>query len=231
MTDPVRLNKHLAHTLGISRREADIAISQGRVVVNGKRVELGLVIQPSRDTITLDDNKVSATKKRYTYLLMNKPVGYVCSRKQQDASPTIYALLPRQYHALKVAGRLDKDSCGLILLTDNGDAIFQLTHPKFVKDKIYHVALNKPLSSEDKKRIESGLELEDGISKLRISHLEKGSGIKRNSYQVTMHEGRNRQIRRTFKRLGYTVTFLERQSFGKYTLQQLDDKDYILTTV
>ena len=92
MSDLVRLNKHLAHTLGISRREADIAISQGRVVVNGKRVELGLVEQPDRDTITLDDRNVSTEKKRYTYWLMNKPIGYVGSRKQQDESPTIYAI-------------------------------------------------------------------------------------------------------------------------------------------
>lgn len=229
MSDPVRLNKHLAHTLGISRREADIAISQGRVIVNGKRVELGLVVQPDRDSISLDDNSVSTAKKRYTYLLMNKPVGYVCSRKQQDASPTIYALLPRQYHALKVAGRLDKDSCGLILLTDDGDTIFKLTHPKFEKEKVYHIALNKPLTPTDKKRIESGLELDDGISKFAVQTLQKGSGIKRNSYQVTMHEGRNRQIRRTFKRLGYTVTFLERQSFGKYTLAKIESGSF--TTV
>jgi 23S rRNA pseudouridine2605 synthase len=93
------------------------------------------------------------------------------------------------------------------------------------------VALNKPLTPEDKKRIESGLELDDGISKLKIDSLEKGSGIKRNSYQVTMHEGRNRQIRRTFKRLGYTVTFLERQSFGKYTINQLGEKNYILSKI
>ena len=235
MSDPVRLNKHLAHTLGISRREADIAISQGRVVVNGKRVELGIVVQPDRDKITLDENSVSTAKKKYTYLLMNKPVSYVCSRKQQDASPTIYALLPRQYHALKVAGRLDKDSCGLILLTDDGDTIFKLTHPKFKKDKVYHVALNKPLTPVDRKRIESGLELEDGISQLKIDELKKGNGIQRNRYQVIMHEGRNRQIRRTFKQLGYTVTFLERQSFGKYNLDQIKNTDsninYSLTQI
>lgn len=231
MAEPVRLNKHLAHTLGLSRREADIAISQGRVIVNGKRVELGIVVHPDRDKITLDENQVTKTKKRYTYLLMNKPVGYVCSRKQQDASPTVYALLPRQHHALKVAGRLDKDSCGLILLTDDGDTIFKLTHPKFKKDKVYHVALNKPLEEKDKKRIESGLELEDGVSQLKLSTLQQGSGLKRNSYQVIMHEGRNRQIRRTFKQLGYTVTFLERQSFGKYDLGQLDGRDYAPTSV
>lgn len=229
MNDPVRLNKHLAHTLGISRREADSRIEQGRVMVNGKVASLGNVIQPGRDTITTEGSTVSTEAKRYTHLLLNKPVGYVCSRKQQGLTPTVYSLLPRQYHHLKVAGRLDKDSCGLVLLTDDGDLIFNLTHPKFSKEKVYHVGLNKPLTPGDLVKIESGIELEDGVSKFIVTKLSGSTNPKNkpNMYKVVMSEGRNRQIRRTFGSLRYMVTHLERQAFGPYKLSQLNNKQYL----
>lgn len=229
MNDPVRLNKYLAYTLGISRREADIRIEHGRVAVNGRVATLGNVIQPGRDKITVEGNDLSGETKRYTQLLINKPVGYVCSRKQQGTTPTVYSMIPRQYHHLKVAGRLDKDSCGLVLLTDDGDLIFKLTHPKFNKEKIYHVGLNKPLTADDKTKIESGVELEDGASKFSITKLsETASGKKRpNMYKVVMSEGRNRQIRRTFGSLRYMVTHLERQAFGPYKLSSLNNKPYL----
>ncbi len=229
MNEPVRLNKHLAYTLGISRREADLHIEQGRVLINGKVATLGNVIQPGRDTVTIEGSTIARKTKRYTYLLLNKPVGYICSRKQQGLTPTVYSLIPRQYHHLKVAGRLDKDSCGLVLLTDDGDLIFKLTHPKFSKEKVYHVGLNKPLTSEDKVKIESGVELEDGASKFTVTKLSEALNVKKkpNMYKVVMSEGRNRQIRRTFGSLRYMVTHLERQAFGPYKLSLLKDKQYL----
>lgn len=228
MDTPVRLNKHLAHSLGISRRQADAYIEQGRVRINGHTAQIGNVIHPGRDQININNQDVVARPHRYTYLLLNKPIGYVCSRKQQGNTPTIYSLLPRQYHHLKVAGRLDKDSCGLVLLTDDGDTIFKLTHPKFGKQKTYHVGLNKPLSADDKKHIEKGVQLEDGISKLTVTVIPAQAGIQKkpNFYKVTMREGRNRQIRRTFKQLGYSVTHLERQLLGSYKLSNLSTKVY-----
>ena len=225
MSDYVRLNKHLAHTLGMSRREADERISRGEVIVNGKIAILGTVVQPNRDEITLNSDSISKQKKRYTYVLLNKPEGYVCSRKKQGDSPTIYELLPREYQSLKVAGRLDKDSCGLLLLTDDGDTIFKLTHPKFGKKKVYTVGLNKPLKDIDLKKIETGVHLEDGTSKFLITstklHKPTTRKLKPNTYTVTMYEGRNRQIRRTLKALGYSVTFLERTHFGPYVMHDL----------
>ena len=223
----IRLNKHLAHTLGMSRREADQNIEQGRVLINGKVATLGNIIDTERDKVSINNNTVSGTKKRYTHVLLNKPVGYICSRKQQGTAPTIYALLPRHYHHLKVAGRLDKDSCGLVLLTDDGDLIFQLTHPKFNKQKIYHVGLNKPLDPNDKKKIEDGVELEDGTSKFTITKLTPLTNKKPNMYKVVMSEGRNRQIRRTFSSLRYEVTFLERQAFGPYSIERIHNKRFL----
>lgn len=228
MPEPIRLNKYLAFLLGISRREADLRIEQGRVAVNGATASLGNVIRPGKDKITLDTTDVTAHPKRYTYLLMNKPVGYICSRKQQGETPTIYSLLPRQYQHLKVAGRLDKDSSGLLLLTDDGDTIFNLTHPKFGKLKKYIVGLNKPLKSEDLKKIELGVHLEDGPSRLEVSPLTVSKLP--NSYSITMHEGRNRQIRRTFKQLGYSVTFLERIKLGNFSLTTLQDRQFLQIT-
>ena len=226
MGTPTRLNKYLAHSLGISRREADLRIQQGSVILNGKPATLGNVIVPGRDHVSVDNTPLIDVVKRYTYLLMNKPTGYVCSRKKQGNIPTIYELLPRQYQNLKVAGRLDKDSQGLLLLTDDGDTIFKLTHPKFGKEKVYEVGLNKPLTPEDLAAINAGIILEDGTSNLKVSKLPKSSSKKPNMYRVVMSEGRNRQIRRTFGGLRYMVTHLERQSFGQFRLSELGQKSY-----
>jgi 23S rRNA pseudouridine2605 synthase len=227
----VRLNKHLAHTLGISRREADEWISQGRIAVNGVVARTGMTVDPVTSAVAVDGSMISRAPHTYQYVLMNKPVGYICSRRQQGNTPTIYQILPKKYHHLKVAGRLDKDSCGLLLLTDDGDTILQLTHPRFGKEKIYHVQLHKPLSAEDKEQIESGVELEDGASKFTISDISTNtSNIPPNTYKVTISEGRNRQIRRTFGSLRYMVKHLERISFGPYKISQLDDRLFLEIT-
>lgn len=225
--ETIRLNKHLAHTLGISRREADEWIAAGYVTVNGARAALGVSVNPNTDQIMAKNKAITNTPHQYQYILMNKPVGYVCSRRQQGDAPTIYALLPEKYHHLKVAGRLDKDSCGLILLTDDGNTIQKLTHPRFKKEKSYHVRLDALLSEADRRQIEQGVPLEDGISRLQIVKNNEQEE-KPHSYTVVMSEGRNRQIRRTFKQLGYTVVHLERRALGAYSLQQLGNKLYLL---
>ena len=124
----------------------------------------------------------------------------------------------RKYRQLKTVGRLDKNSSGLILLTNDGDFAFKMTHPSFVKEKVYQVKLDKKLSADDKKIInDNGVELPDGISRLGLKQINED----RKKWQVTMHEGRNRQIRRTFAALGYEVINLHRIRFGKYSLDEL----------
>lgn len=211
-----RLNKYLAFHLGLSRREADDLISKGKVIINGAPAILGGRIEEGQEVIVAGK---SITKKiSYTYLALNKPIGYVSSRKQQGDNPTLYSLLPEQYHSLKPVGRLDKDSSGLLLLTDDGDFAYQMTHPKFYKVKTYTIALATPLQPLHQQMISDfGIQLEDGPSKLS---LERKSDD-RKEWVVTMHEGRNRQIRRTFAALGYEVTALHRTSFGPYTLNDL----------
>jgi 23S rRNA pseudouridine2605 synthase len=213
----MRINKYIARATGLSRRAADDAIGQGRVLVNGQSASNGADITPS-DTVTLDHQPVVLTRETTT-IMLNKPAGYVCSRDGQG-SPTIYELLPAELGNLKSVGRLDKNSSGLLLLTDDGDLANKLTHPRYVKEKVYEVTLSTSLRPEHRTRIEKGVKLEDGSSKLQIANLEG------TSFTVTMSEGRNRQIRRTFQALGYTVAKLHRVQFGAYHLGQLAPTEY-----
>ena len=216
-----RLNKYLAFQLGVSRREADNSIAAGHVKVNGTPAILGGRFEEN-DEITFK-GKPLTKRVAYTYLALNKPIGYVSSRKQQGENPTLYELIPEEFHNLKPVGRLDKDSSGLLLLTDDGDFAYNMTHPKFYKVKTYEVSLDTPLQPLHQQMISDfGIELEDGPSKLS---LEKRNDDGKD-WLVTMHEGRNRQIRRTFSSLGYSVTALHRISFGSYTLENLKPGEF-----
>lgn len=225
-TDSSRLNKYLALQLGISRREADDLIAKEQVTINGTPAQLGARVQPS-DTITVKGKTVKK-KAEHTYLLFNKPVGYVCSRRAQGENPTIYELLPKEYHHLKPVGRLDKNSSGLLLLSNDGDFTFRMTHPKFRKAKVYEVQLSYPLEPLHQQMISDyGIQLEDGTSKFTVQRLENKKG----TYEVTMNEGRNRQIRRTFAALGYEVMKLHRTQFGNYSLGDMKPGEYKITKI
>ncbi len=216
-SDTTRVNKFISHSTGLSRREADAAVMAGRVTINGTKAAMGSQVGPS--DIVLFDNKAIASQDDYTYVLLHKPVGYVCSRRKQGTSPTIYELLPKNYQALKPVGRLDRDSSGLLLLTDDGDFAHRMTHPSFKKQKTYDVALDHDLEPLHQQMIcDHGVQLEDGTSKLILERIDEGSA---RNWRVMMHEGRNRQIRRTFAALGYTVTKLHRTHFGPYALGSL----------
>ena len=211
-----RLNKFLALQLGISRRQADDLISAGKVAINEKTAKLGARFLKD-DKITLGNKIISKTPEEKIYLLLNKPRGYVCSRKRQGDNETIYSILPKKYHNLKPVGRLDKDSSGLILLTNDGDFAFRMTHPKFRKIKEYLVKINVPLEPLHQQMIaDFGVNLPDGKSQLGLERLDDS----RKFWRVSMSEGRNRQIRRTFAALGYTVVYLHRTVFGIYRLPE-----------
>lgn len=220
-----RLNKHLALQLGISRREADNLIEYDHVRVNGEKVTLGARFETG-DKITVKGRPLGANTA-FVYLAMNKPIGYVCSRRQQGETPTIYSLLPEQYHNLKPVGRLDKDSSGLILLTNDGDFAYEMTHPKFYKTKVYEVSLDTELAPLHQQIIgDHGIQLEDGPSQLILERTDDT----RKNWTITMHEGRNRQIRRTFSALGYTVTKLHRTDFGHYSLGDIQPGTFSITS-
>ena len=220
----IRLNKFLAERLGVSRREADELISGGKITVDGEPAILGTHIDESSKVCY--NNKTIPFETDYIYLAFHKPVGYVCSRRAQGPAPTLYDLLPKKYHKLKTVGRLDKDSSGLILLTNDGDFAYQMTHPKFRKNKVYEVELDHPLEPLHQQMISDyGVTLNDGPSKFKVI---KNVSAAPASYTVILSEGRNRQIRRTFAALGYTVTKLHRIQFGKYSLDNLKPGKYVI---
>lgn len=222
----VRLNKYVALQTGVSRRQADDLIASRKVTVNDQVAKLGDRFKVG-DIVKVNGKAVDSSIK-YIYLMLNKPVGFVCSRKQQGDSQTIYAILPNKYKNLKTVGRLDKDSSGLIILTNDGDFAFRMTHPEFKKDKVYYVTLNKSLDNTDEDKInKSQVTLEDGVSHMSVVIKNKD----RKQWTITMHEGKNRQIRRTFRFLGYDVKKLHRVEFGEFKLNDLTSGEYEEITI
>lgn len=212
----MRLNKYIASGTELSRRAADAAIAAGRVTINGQTAEQGQTVLEG-DVVALDGRAITPAVNTVT-IMLNKPRGYVVSRDGQG-SATVYDLLPPDYQTLNPVGRLDKDSTGLLLLTNDGQLAHELTHPSRQKLKIYHVALDAPLQPLHRQMISDyGVTLEDGRSQLSLERETDGNDLR---WIVQMSEGRNRQIRRTFASLGYGINELHRSQFGPYTLGDL----------
>jgi len=210
----MRINRFVALATGISRRKADQLIQGCKVFVNDRQAQLSDHVT-SADKVVVDKVRIYLPEETTT-IMLNKPVGYVCSRNGQG-SKTVYDLIPKEFHHLKPVGRLDKDSSGLLLMTDNGNLAHELTHPKFVKPKKYIVGLNKPLNVHAFELLDNGVKLSDGLSRMRVKPTEDPL-----TYTVEMTEGRNRQIRRTFSELKYAVTSLHRIQFGEFKLSGLE---------
>lgn len=215
----MRLNKYIAASTSLSRRAADDAIAEKRVRVNDALATPGL--QVGHDDVVTLDGVVLKLNDSTTTIMLNKPVGYVCSREGQG-SRTVYELLPPELQRLNSVGRLDKNSSGLLLLTDDGQFAHELTHPSRQKIKIYQVELYKPLQPLHRQMIsDHGLHLADGPSRLQLERQVEADDTK---WIVSMREGRNRQIRRTFDALGYSVKSLHRTDFGDFRLGELAEK-------
>lgn len=212
----MRLNKFLAQATGISRRAADVAIVEGHIIVNNKPAKTGQLLSDTDTVIYQGKTLPRHQPHEHKTIMLNKPVGYVCSRNGQG-SKTIYDLLAPEYHHLKPVGRLDKDSSGLLLLTTDGHLAHELTHPRFAKEKVYHITLNRTLGHPDQAKISHGIQVEDYTSRMELVRLAGD----RTQWQVTLHQGRNRQIRRTFNAVGYEVVGLHRTQFGPYVLGAL----------
>jgi pseudouridine synthase len=212
----MRINKYLASGSNLSRRKADEVIAAGRVTINGKTADLGSTVEQG-DDVRLDNGAITPAVNTTT-IMLNKPVDYVCSRAGQG-SQTIYDLLPSEYQSLNPVGRLDKNSSGLLLLTNDGTLAHELTHPSRQKIKVYEVVLDQPLQPLHRQMLsDHGVTLADGPSKFELERLVESDDTQ---WKVIMSEGRNRQIRRTFAALGYEVTALHRTHFGPYALGDL----------
>ena len=216
-TGEMRLNRFIAQSGICSRREADDFITAGVVTVNGKVVtELGTKVLPT-DEVRFNGEPVHGEKK--VYLVLNKPKGYVTSLDDPHAGKTVMELVKGACtERIYPVGRLDKNSLGLLLFTNDGDLTKQLTHPSYRKKKIYQVTLDKPLTRADMDRIAEGITLEDGEI-----HADEISYVKENRQEVgiEIHSGRNRIVRRIFEFLGYTVTKLDRVYYAGLTKKNL----------
>ncbi|HMT19140.1 MAG TPA: pseudouridine synthase [Candidatus Saccharibacteria bacterium] len=216
----MRLNRYIASHSTLSRRKADELIAAGKVKVNRTTAHLGTEVQEG-DTVIVDGQRLEPTKKASIVVLLHKPAGYVCSKDGQGA-PTVYDLISPNLHYLNIAGRLDKDSSGLVIFTNDGTLLQALTHPSNDKEKIYHVVLAKQLEDGAIASFASGVNIGDErTSKMSVVPLNN-----KNTYEVSIHEGRNRQIRRSFEALGYKVEQLHRIKLGQYEIGRLAPKQY-----
>ena len=226
-TEPLRLNKFLANAGVCSRREADEFIQAGVVTVNGEVVtELGTKILRT-DEVKFHDTPVSLEKK--VYVLLNKPKDYVTTSDDPQQRKTVMDLVkdvcPERIYPV---GRLDRNTTGVLLLTNDGDLASKFTHPKFLKKKVYHVHLDKNLTSHDMEQIREGITLEDG--EIKADAIEYADERDKAQVGIEIHSGKNRIVRRIFESLGYRVTKLDRVQFAGLTKKNLRRGDWRFLT-
>lgn len=224
---PIRLNKYLANAGICSRRDADKYIQAGVVTVNGEVVtELGAKVKRT-DTVLFHDNAVSLEKK--VYVLLNKPKGYVTTSEDPQNRKTVMDLVkgacPERIYPI---GRLDRNTTGVLLLTNDGEMASKLTHPKFLKKKIYHVHTDKNVTAADMQRIAEGLTLEDG--EIKVDAIDYASPTDKKQVGIEIHSGKNRIVRRIFASLGYQVVKLDRVYFAGLTKKNVRRGDWRFLT-
>ena len=208
--------------IGSRRRMADI-IKHGKVTVNGEVIEnFNHAINPATDHILVDGKAVNLKPKETVCLMLNKPEGVISTTSDERGRRTVIDLLPDKYRRLRLypAGRLDEDSTGLLLLTNDGDLTYRLTHPRFEHEKEYLVQIKGSLTAEDMKKLQSGIRLEDGMT--HPARVKRVSLLPFN-YSITIHEGRKRQVRRMFERLKHPVLTLKRIRIGNLILGDLKE--------
>lgn len=215
----MRLQLFLSGSGVCSRRKAFEYVLAGRVCVNGKKIAEPSFDVSGNEVVTLDGLAVSLKTK--AYILLYKPRGVISTTKDRFASKKITDLLPPQWRHLRPVGRLDRDTTGLILLTNDGELAFRLSHPSFEAEKVYRVTLDRPLSLDDKKRIEEGVVL-DG-KRTSACRIDK-PGAK--ELEITIHEGRKRQVRRMFSAFRYHVSALCRIRQGSLVLGTLKEGEW-----
>ncbi|PJB75709.1 MAG: pseudouridine synthase [Armatimonadetes bacterium CG_4_9_14_3_um_filter_58_7] len=224
-----RLQKVLAGAGVASRRGAERLIAEGRVKVDGNVVTtLGTQIDPDVAALEVDGEIVSVCAHHsFTYLLMNKPRGLLCSRSDPHHSRTVYDLLPPEYRHLHYVGRLDKDSEGLLLFTDDGNLTYRLTHPSRAVEKTYLVEVEGILAREELRRLRSGIRLDDGLTAPARARIisKRGAGT---TVEITIHEGRKRQVRRMLEAVGGRATRLTRTGLGTLSLGALKSGQFRL---
>ena len=224
--EPIRLQKFLANSGVCSRRNAEQLIIDGKITVNGKVItELGTKIDPQKDEV-IYNSKIIKPIDKHVYVLLNKPIGYVTTVKEQFGRPTVMDLVKGVGVNLVPVGRLDMYTSGAIILTNDGDFVYKVTHPKNEIEKTYNATVRGIVSNEDVKQLENGVQIEDYVSgkaKVKILKTDEVKNISR--VQITIHEGKNREVRKMCESIGKPVIALHRAKIGN-----LDVKDLKLGT-
>jgi pseudouridine synthase len=217
----MRLQKFLAGAGVSSRRKAEDLISAGKVKVNGEVVtELGTKIDDAKDVVIVSGKKIESAET--IWIALHKPRGYLSTRKDPEGRPTVYDLLPPALHTLFYVGRLDMDSEGLLLMTNDGDTANRLLHPRYEVERVYEVLIRGELKPDRIERLLEGVELEDGIAR---AENVKVLGVTRNEMRLrlTLREGKKREVRRMLWAVGHKVLRLKRLSYGPIELERLPE--------
>lgn len=220
--NPIRVQKVIADCGLASRREAEIWISEGRITVNGAVAQLGDRCLPEQDRVEVDGRPLPRRQQPKVVMAMHKPKGYLCTNADPHANRTVFDLLTPEILKLKLScvGRLDKESEGLLLLTNDGELQQQLTHPSFQVRKVYHVTIDQALRSSDLPKLLKGIRWEDEhLSVERVFPLKSRTGEDWTRLEVTLHHGKKREIRRLFFAFGYDVKRLCRVQIGGFRLK------------
>ena len=216
----MRINKYLAEKGIASRRHADALIAEGRVKINGEIATLGATVEDG-DEVFLDGNLISREEVKQEYYIMNKPKGVICTVSDDRGRKTVMDFLPGQNSRLFPVGRLDYETEGLLILTNDGDLAYRLTHPMHEVPKTYMARIEGTMTEKDLNRIRSGIELDGVMTKKCKAHIVETNKAY-TKVHITITEGRNRQVRRMFEAIGRNVEFLKRVSIGKLKLTGLD---------
>lgn len=218
--EEIRLQKYLAEAGIASRRKCEEYIEQGRVKVNNEIAMLGTKVNPEVDIILFDNKKID-TKEELVYILLNKPIGYVTTAKDQFARDSVLDLVKVKQRIVPV-GRLDMYTSGALLLSNDGDFVYKITHPKHEINKTYTVTLKGIVTSEEVQKLENGVEIEDYITKpakVKILKTDTEKDISR--LEITIHEGKNRQVRKMCEAVGRKVQALHRSKIGNIEVKDL----------
>jgi 23S rRNA pseudouridine2605 synthase len=223
----MRLHKFLASTGAGSRRECETFVEQGRVTVNGKVVtKQGVKVDPSKDVVTLDGERVSAEER--VYYLLNKPPGYICTNSDERGRPRAVDLIRDGKHRVYTVGRLDADSTGMILLTNDGEIANVVCHPRYRIEKTYQVVVRGEGTRERLAEVEAGVWLSEGRSSpARVRPVGRNPKRNETMLEITLFEGRNREVRRVFARVGLPVRRLTRTRIGPLELSTLPIGHYV----
>ncbi len=221
MEEDIRLQKYLANQGICSRRKAEEYILQGQVKVNGEVVcELGTKINPNKDEVIFKGNKVGNVDKK-VYILLNKPIGYVTTTRDQFGRDTVLDLVHVKEKILPV-GRLDMYTSGALILTNDGEFIYKVTHPKYEIEKTYNVTVKGIVTKEEIKQLEDGVKIEDytsGKANVKILKIDKENDISR--IEITIHEGKNREVRKMCNGIGRKVLALHRSKIENIDVKSL----------